>query len=66
MKTENQLKYAMKCKNNRQIVYRCDSCGAPIRDGDSYHELRAHGVKLCFCSFCIGLSEFIADRGDQE
>lgn len=66
MKTANQIKYAMKCKNNRPIVFRCLSCGAPIRDGESYHELIVKGDHLRFCTFCVGLSEYIADMGDHE
>lgn len=62
--SDNKINYIV--KSDRPIVYRCDSCGAPIRDGDSYHELTVEGVKLSFCTFCVGLSEFIADRGDQE
>ena len=60
--SDNKINYIV--KPNRPIVYRCDSCGAPIRDGDSYHELTVEGIKLSFCTFCVGLSEFIAERGD--
>lgn len=51
-------------KHSEQIVLRCDSCGAAIRVGDKYNKLHVKGQKYCFCSFCVGLSEFTAKRGD--
>lgn len=51
-------------KHSEQIVLRCDSCGAAIRVGDKYNKLHVKGQKYCFCSFCIGLSEFTAKRGN--
>lgn len=51
-------------KHSEQIVLRCDSCGAAIRVGDKYNKLHVKGQKYCFCSFCVGLSECTAKRGD--
>lgn len=47
-------------KHNPRILYRCMSCGAPIRKDDKYHELHIKGQKYIFCKLCVELSDHIA------
>lgn len=47
-------------KHNPRILYRCQSCGSPIRKDDKYHELHIKGQKYIFCKLCVELSDHIA------
>lgn len=44
------------------ILYRCESCGAPIRKDDKYHRLHIKGRVFIFCTICIELSEYRAEE----
>lgn len=44
------------------VLYRCESCGAPIRKDDKYHRLHIKGHVLIFCTICIELSEYRAEE----
>ena len=48
------------CKYTPPILYRCESCGAPIRKDEKYHRLHIKGRVLTFCKLCVELSEYTA------
>ena len=44
------------------ILYRCESCGAPIRKDEKYHRLHIKGRVYIFCKICVELSEYRASE----
>lgn len=49
-------------KHTEPILFRCESCGAPIRKNDIYHRLHIKGRVYIFCKICVELSEYRASE----
>lgn len=49
-------------KIERKMVYLCECCLEPIRDGDGYYFVGGN----CYCDNCIERNRFIAESEFEE